>query len=72
MTCPVCKQKSGVTNTAAVGDEVIRRRECKSCRWVFFTKEVVATDYEQSQLKRLLNAKRDGRYKDDQGTTESL
>lgn len=61
MTCPRCNQKSGVTNTAAVCGEVIRRRECKACHYVFFTKEVVATDYERSQLSRLLHAKKDGR-----------
>lgn len=72
MTCPVCKQKSRVTNTAAVDGEVLRRRECKACGHVFITKEAAASIEDQGRLNRLLNAKRDGRYKDDQGTTESL
>lgn len=72
MNCPRCNQKTGVTNTAAAEGLVLRRRECKACRYVFYTKEVEATDYERSRLSRLLNAKRDGRYKGDKATTENL
>ena len=61
MTCPVCKQKSRVTNTAAVDGEVLRRRECKSCGNVFITKETVAMIEDQGRLSRLLYARRDGR-----------
>lgn len=61
MTCPICKQKSRVTNTAAVDGEVLRRRECKACGWVFFTRETEAKGWDRVLCSRALNAKKDGR-----------
>lgn len=39
MTCPNCSGATTVTDTGTGSDEVIRRRKCKKCGYIFYTVE---------------------------------
>lgn len=39
MRCPNCNYKTYVKETRAVGNEIIRLRECKYCAFRFYTSE---------------------------------
>lgn len=64
MNCPVCGEKSTVTDTAIDIDATYRRRKCKSCNYVFFTEEVDVANADipkvRSRILELREAKRKG------------
>ena len=44
MTCPVCGEKTKVTNSQADSDCVYRERQCVVCKHKFYTEEVESED----------------------------
>ena len=51
MTCPVCGEKTTVSETRNFGDHVVRRRKCLSCARIFFTEEADSKIAEAEYLR---------------------
>ena len=62
MTCPVCGEKTTVTESRDFGDHVIRRRKCLACSYVFCTEEVdsESVEAELSEFHKNYNQARKG------------
>ena len=52
MTCPICGEKTKVSESRAENDYVRRRRVCLRCRLAFVTVEI-----DEDLYKRIINVK---------------
>ncbi len=57
MTCPVCGGKSNVINTLDESDIIFRQRQCKECKYRWYTQE---TDFDGDtfSMKKYMNKER--------------
>lgn len=58
MICPNCGKKTKVTDTGTMNKTIYRRRQCKSCNYVFCTEEFVPND--QDKTRNALSSVRRG------------
>ena len=61
MECPKCGEQTSVTRTVSDSGYTYRKRICKSCKYIYYTKEQECDSYEAlnsinfvySELKRI-------------------
>lgn len=58
MMCPVCKEKTTVTETRYLDSRRFRRRKCTACEYVFYTEEAECSGFSQKKLDAELMGER--------------
>lgn len=57
MTCPVCGDKNKVIGVVKEVDVIVRKRQCLSCKHIFYTSELERYD-SHYDFNRIINDKR--------------